>query len=215
MSSRFGAQQGDPNYDPYYDTADQLTDLEGTSFDYDDNGNQTGRGSDTFEYDHENRLVESVIDSVTSTSVYNGDGLRMSHTVGQTTTSYIWDVASGLAVVLQDGTNTGACPEPSRRVYGLDLISATDGQGDQTYFLYDGLGSTTDLTDDEGDVVDGYTYDVFGPIRSQSGSSENYWLFTGEQRDSESGLYYLRARYYDPAIGRFLSQDPPPGAGRR
>jgi RHS repeat-associated protein len=61
-------------------------------------------------------------------------------------------------------------------------------------------------------VVDGYTYDVFGAIRSQSGSSDNYWLFTGEQLDSDEGLYYLRARHYDPEIGRFLSRDPLPGA---
>ena len=80
----------------------------------------------------------------------------------------------------------------------------------QTYHLYDGLGSVTDLTDDEGDVLDGYTYDVFGALRSQSGSSANPWLFTGEQLDADSDLYYLRARYYDPAIGRFLSQDPLP-----
>jgi hypothetical protein len=93
-------------------------------------------------------------------------------------------VASGLPVVLQDGTNT--------YVYGLDLISATDGQGDQTYFLYDGLGSVTDLTDDEGDVVDGYTYDVFGAIRSQSGSSANPWLFTGEQSLPTEGVLKKR-----------------------
>ena len=63
-------------------------------------------------------------------------------------------------------------------------------------------------------MVDGYTYDVFGGIRTQSGSSANYWLFTGEQRDGDSELYYLRARYYDPAIGRFLSQDPVPQSAR-
>lgn len=51
-----------------------------------------------------------------------------------------------------------------------------------------GLGSVTDLTDDEGDVLDGYTYDVFGAIRSQSGSSDNPWLFTGEQQDADSDL---------------------------
>jgi RHS repeat-associated protein len=52
---------------------------------------------------------------------------------------------------------------------------------------------------------------VFGAIRSQSGSSTNPWLFTGEQWDGESGLYYLRARYYDPAIGRLVTKDPIPG----
>jgi RHS repeat-associated protein len=60
-------------------------------------------------------------------------------------------------------------------------------------------------------VTAAYGYDVFGATRSQSGTSDTVFRFTGEQRDSDSGLYYLRARYYDPDIGRFLSQDPLPG----
>ena len=64
------------------------------------------------------------------------------------------------------------------------------------------------ITDADGDVVNTYGYDVFGSVRSQTGSQPNEFRFTGEQRDSESGFYYLRARYYDPAIGRFVSQDP-------
>jgi RHS repeat-associated protein len=85
---------------------------------------------------------------------------------------------------------------------------ATDSGGVQTYHLYDGLGSTVNLTDAGGSTTATYSYDVFGAIRSQSGGGSNQWLFTGEQRDSDSGLYYLRARYYDPAIGRFLGLDP-------
>ncbi len=57
-----------------------------------------------------------------------------------------------------------------------------------------------------------YGYDVFGEVRT--GTPPYYddaFLFTGEQRDWETGLYYLRARCYEPAIGRFLSQDPPAG----
>ena len=100
----------------------------------------------------------------------------------------------GLPVVLQDGPNT--------YVYGLDLISATDGGGAQTYFLYDGLGSTTGLTDGVGNNPVSYWYDAFGAIRSHVGTSANYRLFTGQQRDSGSNFYYLRARYYDAAIGR-------------
>ncbi|MEX0800041.1 MAG: RHS repeat-associated core domain-containing protein [Dehalococcoidia bacterium] len=121
--------------------------------------------------------------------------------MGQTTTDYIWDVAAGLPVVLQDGANT--------YVYGLDLISATDGAGDQTYFTSDGLGSTSDLTDEDGDAVASYTYDVFGAIRSQTGI-DTLFRFNGQQLD-DGGLYYLRARYYDPQTGRFLSRDPFPG----
>lgn len=58
----------------------------------------------------------------------------MSHTANSQTANYVWDVNRGLPQVLTDGTNKGACPERSRRVYGLDLISATDGAGVTTYF---------------------------------------------------------------------------------
>jgi len=173
------------------------------SYGYDNNGNQTTRGADTFTYDHENRLTQTVISSATSSSVYNGDGMRMSHTVGGTPTNYTWDVNAGLPVVLQDGTNT--------YVYGLDLISATDGAGAQTYNTGDGLGSTTDLTNGSGTVTGAYSYDVFGAVRSQTGGGANVWQFTGEQREADSSLYFLRARYYDPATGRFLGRDPFPG----
>jgi RHS repeat-associated protein len=70
------------------------------------------------------------------------------------------------------------------------------------------FGSTTELADGGGTVTDTYRYDAFGALRSHVGASANEWLFTGEQRDAQSGFYYLRARYYDPAIGRLLTRDP-------
>jgi RHS repeat-associated protein len=139
------------------------------------------------------------------TYAHNGDGLRVSRTSGGSTTNYTWDLpadrqawAVGLPVVLQDGTRT--------YVYGLDLISATDNSGVQTYFLYDGLGSTVGLADASGSLSTKYTYDAFGAVRTHTGASTQ-WSFTGEQNDA-TGLEYLRARYHDPAIGRFLSRDP-------
>ena len=85
---------------------------------------------------------------------------------------------------------------------------SNDYGGSDLFPFYDGLGSTTDLVDGSANVIGTYRYDVFGAIRSQTGSSPNQWLFTGEQRDGDSDMYYLRARYYDPPTGRFLSQDP-------
>jgi RHS repeat-associated protein len=142
-----------------------------------------------------------VIGATTSTYAYDGDGLRDSQTVGENAVSYTWDVNAGLPVVLQDS-------DGNSYVYGLDLISATDNSSVQTYFLSDGLGSTTELADDEGTVTGMYAYDVFGPVRTHTGATTE-WSYTGEQNDP-SGLEYLRARYYDPALGRFLSRDPIP-----
>jgi YD repeat-containing protein len=70
----------------------------------------------------------------------------------------------------------------------------------------DGLGSTTGLTDGSGSVTDTYTYDAFGAVKAQTGSSANGWRFTGELQDYQVARQplYLRARYYDPALGRFV-----------
>ncbi len=108
----------------------------------------------------------------------------------------------GLPRVIQDGTYS--------YVYGLDLISMTDGSGNQHYFSYDGLGSLSDLTDGTGAVTDTFAYDVFGAVTTRTGTTPNVWKFTGEQADDgtgDSGYYYLRARHYDPSTGRFVGRD--------
>ncbi|MDO8616279.1 MAG: RHS repeat-associated core domain-containing protein [Dehalococcoidia bacterium] len=161
---------------------------------------------------------------------YNADGLRMSQKTGKFVTNYTWDVGSGLPLVLQekraqilqdDGTifTTGSVvsPTPVTYVYGLGLISATDAAGNQRYYFPDGLGSTiTTVNRATRQVVGQYEYDVFGNLRVGSATGEPF-LFTGQQfdnkaRDTQSGLYYLRNRWYDPTIGRFLTQDPLPGS---
>ncbi len=121
-------------------------------------------------------------------------------------------MAAGLPVILKETDShqrVSGQGTDNTYVYGLDLISVTGRTGSQTYFLSDGLGSTVNLTDGSGNTTATFAYDVFGELRPPS-SPANQWLFTGEQRDPDSGLYYLRARYYDPAVGRFLSQDPLP-----
>jgi RHS repeat-associated protein len=190
--------KGSTNYTN--DAANQMTAVGSTTYQFDKNGNQTQRGSDTFSYDHENRLTQTVIGGSTFSSTYNGDGLRMSHTSGGTTTNYTWDVGAGLAEILKDNTYT--------YVYGLDLISATDSSGNQNYYMHNGLGSVTNILDYNGNEKGNYFYDAFGLPRFTYEVTANDRRFTGEQRDSDSSLYYLRARYYDPATGRFLGQDP-------
>jgi hypothetical protein len=118
------------------------------------------RGANTFTCDHENRLTQAVIGGARSTYTYNGDSLRMSRTVGGATTSYTWDVAASMPVVLQDGTNTYIC--------GLGLMSATDGSEVQSYYLSDGLGSTTNLADGRANRVTSYTLSALYKITRET-----------------------------------------------
>jgi len=176
-----------------------LTEADGVSYGYDFNGNQTSRASDSFAWDHENRMTSATVASATTTYPYNGDGLRRSRTANSVTTTYTWDVARSIPQILQDGTYT--------YVYGRGMLYWVDGSGNRTYRMTDGLGSTVALANSSGVLTDTWTYDVFGAVRSHSGTNGTEFTFTGEQNDP-NGLEYLRARYYDNATGRFLGRDP-------
>jgi RHS repeat-associated protein len=125
--------------------------------------------------------------------------------VGANAYEYINDTVTPLPVVLNENGPDGniAC------VYGLSLIAAGSATF-QNYYQFDGLGSTINLTDPTGAMKANYAYDPWGrsltPMDPQQG--RNKYRLSGEAFDLSSGLYYLRARYYDPTIGRFLSPDP-------
>ena len=91
-------------------------------------------------------------------------------------------------------------------IFGDDLL-AQNRSGTLSNYQYDGLGSTRALSDSTGNVSDEYFYDAFGVELARTGTTENDYLFTGEQYDAGLGNYYLRARYYDQGIGRFTQQD--------
>ena len=166
------------------------------SYTWDNNGNLTNRGSDSFSWDYEDRMTSATVNSVTSTFAYRGDGLRDSRTTGGNTTTFTWDIAGGLPVVLDDG---------SQYVYGAGL-TAMKQSGSWFYYLADGLGSTMAIVDSAGAVQKGYTYDVYGKPTA-TGSLSNEFDFAGQQTDP-TGLQYLRARYMDPETGTFLSREP-------
>ncbi len=93
-----------------------------------------------------------------------------------------------------------------RYVYSHDLISQTRPSASSgaypSFYHYDGLGSTRALTNDNATVTDTYTYDAFGNLLDKTGMTVNTYLYTGEFFDTQSGFYYLRARYLNPANGR-------------
>jgi RHS repeat-associated protein len=76
------------------------------------------------------------------------------------------------------------------------------------FYYYDALGSVHNLTDSAGSKVATYHYDIFGAFQLIGSLHNNLYTFTGRKYDPESGLYYYRARYYSPGLGRFLQVDP-------
>ncbi|MGH9305472.1 MAG: RHS repeat-associated core domain-containing protein, partial [Acidimicrobiales bacterium] len=99
-------------------------------------------------------------------------------------------------------------------VYGPNglPLEQIDSSGRVFYYLHDQLGSTRALTDSSGAVVATYTYGPYGQLASSSGSVTNPFRFAGQYQDGESGLYYLRNRYYDPTTAQSMSVDPALGA---
>ena len=90
---------------------------------------------------------------------------------------------------------------------GLPLEQIS-GSGTVTYYHHDQLGSTRALTDQSGAVVATYTYDPYGKLTASTGTVGNPFRYAGQYTDTETGYQYLRARYYDPSTGAFLTRDP-------
>jgi RHS repeat-associated protein len=90
----------------------------------------------------------------------------------------------------------------------IDELLAMQRGSTTDYYQLDGLRSITSLTASNGSLAQSYTYDSFGNLTNSSGSLTNFFRYTGREFNTETNLYYYCARYYDPAEGRFLSEDP-------
>jgi RHS repeat-associated protein len=185
-----------------YDENDRLT-----SDTSDTNGNTTASQGNAYQYDFENKLI-----SLNGGAVqyrYDGDGNLVTKIVGGVTTSYLVDTnnQTGYAQVVEELRGGGVVRSYT---YGHDLISQrqlVSGEWQTSYYGYDGHGSVRLLTDTQGAATDTYTYDAFGNLIARTGTTRNDYLYAGERFDSETGMYYLRARYMQPQTGRFWSMD--------
>ncbi|MCQ4087558.1 RHS repeat-associated core domain-containing protein [Saccharibacillus sp. JS10] len=140
---------------------------------------------------------------------YNGDGLMTERSMtkdGQsTTTRYYYDGANIIAegTVAADGTVTFK----ARYVRGAQLIYREDANHEKAYYQHNGHGDVTGLVKADGTVLNRYTYDIWGNPLTSDVQVENVFGYSGEYWDEDTGLQYLRSRWYDPSIGRFIQED--------
>jgi RHS repeat-associated protein len=192
-----------------HDTTNRLLEDSKFRFAYDANGNLTSKQDKstsaltTYDWDVEDRLVAVHTPTQTVTFRYDPLGRRIEK-AGSTITRYLYDQEDiideldGMNALITCYTHGPGIDEPLAR---RDATTNT-----VTYHAADGLGSITDTTNSSGQVSLAHRYDSYGNVLAGGGTGG--YAFTGREWAPEAGLLYLRARYYDPMTGRFVSEDP-------
>ncbi|WP_154665896.1 RHS repeat domain-containing protein [Paenibacillus pinihumi] len=183
------------------------------TYTYDVRGNRKTLATDAipkleevnYTYDDRDRLTKVVTGAnKTVTYRYNGDGLLTERTEAGVTTRYYYDGAD----IIAEGTVTGGTvSRKASYIRGNELVSRVDASGNRAYYSHNGHGDVTRLTDQAGNVLNSYTYDMWGNPITASETVPNLFRYSGEYWDETTGLQYLRARWYDPSIGRFINED--------
>jgi len=198
-----------------YDANDQLLNATengvATTYTYDSNGNTisktTGGNRVTYLWNAENRLIGADTNgdgTIDVTNRYNENGIRISQTVNGEEARFLIDANRDYAQVLEEYTPGGNVNVSY--VYGHDLISQNRGR-EVSFYHVDGLGSIYALTNENSIILNQYSYDAYGQVVKRTENTKNLHLFTGEQYDANTGLDYLRQRFYDSSLGRFTRRD--------
>jgi RHS repeat-associated protein len=185
------------------------------SYTYDSNGNMltktSGTNTTTYAWDFENRLTSVTLPNNGGAVSFRYDpfGRRIQKTwpnatnTSATTMNYIYDGSKMTAELSASGAVVASYAQGP----GIDDPLAMRRGGNVVYYQADALGSITSLTSSSGATVATYVYDSFGNTTATEGIY-NPFRYTGREQDQRTGIYYYRARYYDPNIGRFISEDP-------
>jgi len=195
-----------------YDIADQVQTTGTDAVTHDLTGNLTEKGSKTYQYDYANRLTDASFPGGFAAYEYDDAGNRISKQAfagSFVQHKYTLDVNRKLVSVLTEN-NYFSGNEEGYYVYGLGLIARIDTENNTRVYHYDAVGSTIALTDESESISDSYAYASFGEVLNSSGASAQPFKYVGQYgvQDEGYGLLYMRARYYDVAMGRFVSLDP-------
>lgn len=184
-----------------YNAANQMTQRGAATFSYDNNGNLTTDGANTYSWDARDRLL-AISGSTTASFEYDSLDRRIGKTANGSTNQYLYD-GGEIVQELSGGTPTANMLNGA----ATDERHTCSCNGSNSTLLADSLGSAIALTDSNGTVQTQYTYDPFGDTTASGTVSSNASQFTGRENDG-TGLYYYRARYFNPSLQRFISEDP-------
>ena len=188
-----------------------------TVYTYDANGNQITKTADgkteTNTYDGLNQLIDFTDGETTASYKYNVSGLRYEKIVDGQRINHVWDGSKQIiADVIDNQFYEADC-----YIRGTNLVAKYNyrngDKSEYTYYTQNAHGDVVNLTDKDGKVTKKYTYDAFGVEKNIDENDTNAFRYCGEYFDTETGTVYLRARYYNPTTGRFISRDS--FAGRR
>ena len=219
--------------DSNYNENNQLTDDGTYTYKYDTKGNMIERiqkdnnKTTRYEWDIENQLIkvtthetENAMPSETITYAYDGLGRRIEKNINGKIKRYIYDNEDilmefdGDNLLQQHYIHGLGIDEPIAMIKN-DFRNGSDNA--KTYYYHkDGMGSITSLTDKDGKEIEKYIYNAFGKMtiydeednKLEESQFDNPYSFTGREHDSETGLHYHRARYYNPELARWISEDP-------
>ncbi len=190
-----------------FDAASQITT---TGFVYDVRGRLMNDGTRAFAWDAVSRLSSVTEGAVTTTYTYDSLGQRLSRTANGVTRNYVWNNALGLSSISieRDAANNDLRyfihTPAGELLYSIDAVSNA-----RNFYHFDEMGNNIAVTDDSGAVIGSYAYSPYGTVIASTGTIDNPFTWQGESgvMDESNGLYYMRARYYDSNIGRFISSD--------
>ena len=176
----------------------------------DANGNTTTKtdstGTTTYTWDYDNRLTGATLPGSGGTVSYLYDpfGRRIYRSSGSGINIYAYDNNN----LIEETNASGGVVVRYTQTDGVDEPVAMLRGGTTSYYEADGIGSVTSLSNTAGALAQTYTFDSFGNQTASSGSLTNAFRYAGREFDTETMLYFMRARYFDPASGRFISEDP-------
>ena len=205
-SSKTDSATGTEGYS--YNAANMLLSRGSGSYTNDAAGNTLTGGGRTNTWDSQNRLATCAYGTNSSSYVYGADGVRRQSTVNSTTTDFVLDNSMFLRERNHSG---GASLATYLTGFRGPEYRRDDSASTIRWYLYDGLGSVTGEVDPSGSVTSSRKFDVYGLVRggsSPSGTSKHKFVGSlGHPSDDETGLIYMQSRDYDPALGRFISED--------